>query len=94
MIKECKVVSYNKFLNILVFNYDGKQIQTTTILDVEQKTVFIRYKDEKYEIVNRDEYDKYIQNMKKKDMSVKPTKKEKVLKLEDDVSKCLYCSLC
>lgn len=67
MIRECKVLSYNKFLHILVFDYDGKQIQTTAILDTECKTVFVkRYKDGKYEIVSKDEYEKAIRNSKKK----------------------------
>jgi hypothetical protein len=66
MIKECKVLSYNKFLHILVFDYDGKQIQTTAILDTECKTVFVKYKDGKYEVVSKNEYDKYIRNLNKK----------------------------
>lgn len=67
MIKECKVLSYNKFLHILVFNYDGKQIQTTAILDTECKTVFVKkYEDGKYEIVSKNEYEKSIRNSKKK----------------------------
>ena len=67
MIKECKVLSYNKFLHILVFDYDGKQIQTTVILDTECKTVFVKkYEDGKYEIVSKNEYEKSIRNSKKK----------------------------
>lgn len=67
MIKECKVLSYNKFLHILVFDYDGKQIQTTAILDTECKTVFVKkYEDGKYEIVSKSEYEKPIRNLKKK----------------------------
>ena len=45
MFKECKVLSYNKFLNILVFDYDGKQIQTTIKLDDNCKTVYVKYED-------------------------------------------------
>ena len=66
MIKECKVLSYNKFLNILVFDFNGKQIQTTAKLDTECKTVFVKYKDGKYEIVSKDEYEKSIRNYNKK----------------------------
>lgn len=66
MIKECKVISYNKFLNILVFDYDGKQIQTTAVLDSECKTVFVKYQNNKYEIVSKNEYEKYIRNSNKK----------------------------
>lgn len=66
MIKECKVLSYNKFLNILVFDFNGKQIQTTAKLDTECKTVFVKYKDGKYEIVGKDEYEKSIRSFNKK----------------------------
>ena len=66
MIKECKVLSYNKFLNILVFDFNGKQIQTTAKLDTECKTVFVKYKDGKYEIVSKSEYEKSIRNYNKK----------------------------
>lgn len=66
MIKECKVLSYNKYLNILVFDFNGKQIQTTAKLDTECKTVFVKYKDGKYEIVSKSEYEKSIRNYNKK----------------------------
>lgn len=72
MIKECKVLSYNKFLNILVFEYGGKPIQTTVVIDADCKTVFVKYKDGKYEIVSKSEYEKSIRNFKnKKEISVK-----------------------
>lgn len=70
MIKECKVLSYNKFLNILVFEYDGKQIQTTSHLDGEPKTVFVEYKNGLYRIVSKNEYDKSIQENKKKEKRI------------------------
>ena len=66
MIKECKVLSYNKYLNILVFDFNGKQIQTTAKLDTECKTVFVKYKDGKDEIVSKSEYEKSIRNYNKK----------------------------
>lgn len=76
MIKECKVFSYNKFLNILVFDYDGKSIQTTAILDAECKTVFVKYKEGKYEIVSKNEYDKYIRGLNKKNNEISKSIKE------------------
>lgn len=79
MIKECKVLSYNKFLNILVFEYEGKQIQTTFVLDSEVKTVFVKYKDKKYEIVSRQEYEKYIRELNKRKMSSVKSNKENQL---------------
>jgi hypothetical protein len=66
MIKECKVLSYNKYLNILVFDFNGKQIQTTAKLDTECKTVFVKYKDGKYEIVSKSEYERSIRSFNKK----------------------------
>ena len=66
MIKECKVLSYNKYLNILVFDFNGKQIQTTAKLDTECKTVFVKYKDGKYEVVSKNEYEKSIRSFNKK----------------------------
>lgn len=62
MIKECKILSYNKFLNILVFDYDGKPIQTTAVLNSDCKAVFVEYKNSTYTIVKKEEYDKYIKN--------------------------------
>ena len=79
MIKECKVLSYNKYLNILVFDFNGKQIQTTAKLDTECKTVFVKYKDGKYEIVSKNEYEKSIRSFnKKKDEISKPVKYDKL----------------
>ena len=76
MIKECKVLSYNKFLNILVFNYSGKQVQITAKLDTECKTVFVKYKDGKYEVVSKNEYEKYTRSLsKKKEIEINSDKK-------------------
>lgn len=84
MIKECKVLSYNKFLNILVFDFNGKQIQTTAKLDAECKIIFVKYKDGKYEIVSKNEYVKFIRNFtKKKDESPKVTLEEKSEKVSE-----------
>jgi hypothetical protein len=77
MIKECKILTYNKFLNIIVFDYNGKHIQMTSHLDDEYKTVFVKYQNNRYELVSKNEYDKYIYKETNKDTSVKPRKKEK-----------------
>lgn len=76
MIRECKVLSYNKFLNILVFDYEGKQIQMTAHLNSVKESVFVKYRDKKYEIVNKDEYEKYIRQTKKKVTRTKQNIKE------------------
>jgi len=84
MIKECKVLSYNKFLNILVFDYDGKPIQTTVVIDTDSKTVFVKYKDSKYEIVSKNEYDKSIRVLdKKKENSTKSDNKEQTKEISE-----------
>lgn len=73
MIKECKILSYNKFLKTVVFDYDGRQVQATADLNTELKIVFVKYKSGKYEIVGKSEYDKYIREQKKNLISVKAT---------------------
>ena len=83
MIKECKVLSYNKFLNILVFDYSGKQIQTTAKLDTECKTVFVKSKDGKYEVVSKNEYEKHIRGLNKKKDEISKHVKEDTL---EDIS--------
>lgn len=75
MFKECKVLSYNKFLNILVFDYDGKQIQTTVKLNDECKTVYVQYEDGVCEFVDKEKYMKMISKNKKKS--------EKVINVEE-----------
>ena len=79
MIKECKVLSYNKFLNILVFDYDGKQIQITAKLDTKYKTIFFKYKDFKYEIIKKNEYEKYTRSLsKKKEIEINSDKRAEI----------------
>lgn len=83
MIKKCNVLSYNKFLNILVFDYDGKQIQITSPLDDKCKTVFVKYQNNKYEVVSKNEYDKYIYKEINKGTPIKTKKKENVTDSEN-----------
>lgn len=83
MIKKCKILSYNNFLNILVFDYDGKQIQTTAFLDSNCKFVFIKYENNKYEIVSKNEYDNYMNETKKKNIPAKFNKKDTEIKTEN-----------
>ena len=52
MIKECKVLSYNKYLNILVFDYNGKNIQTTYVCENIPKTVYVKLENNKYVLVS------------------------------------------
>lgn len=76
MIKECKVLYYNKFLNILVFEYDGNKIQTTVTLDEDTKSVYVKYENGKYEIVSKNDYDKQNNvEINKENVFTKPVKK-------------------
>lgn len=68
MIKECKVLSYNKYLNILVFVYNDKLIQTTYMCKEAPETVFVNNKDGKYKIVSKREYEKLIRNSRKQEV--------------------------
>lgn len=68
MIKECKVLSYNKYLNILVFVYDDKLIQTTYMCDEAPEIIFVKCKNGKYKIVSKREYEKSIRTSRKKEI--------------------------
>lgn len=58
MIKECKVLSYNKYLNILVFVYNDKEIQTTYICENIPNTVYVKFDNGRYRLVSRRSYEK------------------------------------
>lgn len=60
MIKECKVVSYNKFLHILVFDFGGKLIQTTCEIQDNTKKVYVKFDNGTYTIVSKQEYEKSL----------------------------------
>lgn len=47
MIQKCKITYHNKFLNIVVFEFKGKEIQITLDVPEGTKVVYI-----KYEMVN------------------------------------------
>lgn len=66
MIKECNVISYNKFLHILVFEYEGKRIQITAEIDSGSKVVYVKHSDDQYTLVNIDDYRKYTANKNRK----------------------------
>lgn len=56
MIQKCNVVYHNKFLNIVVFNFSGKEIQMTLDIPDGTKVVYIKYADNKYFAVSEKEY--------------------------------------
>lgn len=77
MVKECKVLSYNKFMNILVFDYDGNKIQTTVVIDEKSKSIFVKYENAKYEIISKDIYEKQKNiEVNEKDVLSKPVKRK------------------
>ena len=60
MIKECKVLSCNPFLNIIVIDFDGKTIQMTGKIDKDIKTIFVKYEDGIATISSREDYEKSL----------------------------------
>lgn len=57
MIKECKVLSCNPFLNIIVIDFDGKTIQMTGKIDKDTKTIFVKYEDDFATISSKEDYE-------------------------------------
>ena len=60
MIKECKVLSCNPFLNIIVIDFDGKTIQMTGKIDKDIKTIFVKYEDGVATVSSREDYEKSL----------------------------------
>lgn len=60
MIKECKVLSCNPFLNIVVIDFDGKIIQMTGKIDKDTKTIFVKYEDGVATISSKEDYEKSL----------------------------------
>lgn len=74
MIKECKVLSCNPFLNIIVIDFDGKTIQMTGKIDEYVKTIFVKYEDGIATISSKEDY--------KKSLKPKPNKMAKNIEIE------------
>ena len=60
MIKECKVLSCNPFLNIIVIDFDGKTIQMTGKINKDVKTIFVKYEDGIATISSKEDYEKSL----------------------------------
>jgi DNA-binding GntR family transcriptional regulator len=56
MIQKCKVTYHNKFLNIIVFEFKGKEIQMTLDIPDETKVVYIKHENGKYSAASEQEY--------------------------------------
>lgn len=66
MIKKCKVISYNKFLHILVFEFEGAKIQMTHAIVEDVKEVYVKFDSGRYFIVDKNEYEEYVISLKEK----------------------------
>ena len=79
MIKECKVLSYNPFLNIIVIDFDGKTIQMTGKIDKDAETIFVKYEDGVATISSKEDYEKSLKpKVDKKLKKVKATETDLV----------------
>lgn len=56
MIEKCKITYHNKFLNIIVFEFKGKEIQMTLDILDGVKVVYVKYENNKYVAVSEQEY--------------------------------------
>lgn len=77
MIKECKVISYNKHLKILVFDFDGKQIQTSVDISIDTHTVYVKFINREYSLVSKKEFENT--HKEKKNKSIKNIMEEKLV---------------
>ncbi len=59
MIKECKVLSCNPFLNIIVVDFDGLHIQMTGKIDKDTEAIYVKYEDGIATISSREDYEKF-----------------------------------
>lgn len=75
MIQKCKITYHNKFLNIVVFEFKGKEIQITLDVPEGTKVVYIKYENGKYSAVSEQEYN----NSKISTRNVQKTVKENPL---------------
>ena len=60
MIKECKVLSRNPFLNSLVIDYDGLHNQMSGKIDDDIETIFVKYEDGVATVSSREDYEKSL----------------------------------
>lgn len=70
MIKECKVLSHNPYLNSILVDFEGMKIQFTGKIEEGTKTIYVKYENGIATIVSNDEYEKFL-----KPKAVKKTKK-------------------
>lgn len=49
-MKKCKIISYNQYREVVVFEYDGIKIQTHYHFDSVPEFIYVSYVNGKYEI--------------------------------------------
>lgn len=67
MIKECNVILHNDKVAVVVF--EGKKIQVPNS-DLIGKTAYVKFEDEKYTVISKDELDKPKKKFKKEIVKV------------------------
>ena len=60
MIKECKVLSCNPFLNIIVVDFDGLHIQMTGKIDKDVGAIYVKYENGVATISSKEDYEKSL----------------------------------
>lgn len=60
MIKECKVLSCNPFLNSLVVDFDGLHIQMAGKIDDGTEIIFVKYEDGIATVSSKEDYEKSL----------------------------------
>lgn len=60
MIKECKILFLNPFLNIVVVDFDGIHIQITGKVPGGAETVFVKYENGFATIIEKEDYEKSL----------------------------------
>lgn len=70
LIKECKVILHNDLVAVVLF--DGKEIQVPNSKLIN-KTTYVKFENEKYTVVSKDEFEKFNKrNIKKNKVEEKP----------------------
>lgn len=72
MIQKCNITYHNKFLNIIVFKFNDKEIQMTLDIPDGTEVVYIKYENGKYSVVSKQEYTE----------SLNPKSEKKIVKRE------------
>ena len=60
MIKKCKVLSCNPFLNIIVIDLDGLHVQMTGKIDKDTETIYVKYENGIATVSSEEDYEKSL----------------------------------